>query len=70
MSKDTRFQRYRRTGIALMRPYEPGEDLTEISVSGEDDPASDLGMIAVNPDNPSDQWYVARAYFDKNFEPA
>ena len=64
------FKRYRRKGVTEMRPYVPGEDLTNISVSEEDDPATDLGMIARNPENHSDQWYVARQYFKNHFEPA
>lgn len=62
------FKQYRRTNIAEMRPFVPGEDLNGISVSVEDDPANDLGMIARNPRNHNDQWYVARKYFDNNFE--
>jgi hypothetical protein len=65
----TDFNKYRRTNIAEMRPYVPDEDMSEISVSKGDDPATDHGMIARNPSNHADQWYVARAYFDANFEP-
>lgn len=64
------WKRYRRTNIATMRPYIYGENLSGISVSAEDDPKTDLGMIAINLDNPNHQWYVARAYFEKNFESA
>ena len=39
------------------------------SVSKEDDPETDHGMVARNPSNHADQWYVARAYFEANFEP-
>ena len=42
------FKRYRRTNIAEMRPYVKGEDLTGISVSEQDDPETDMGMIARN----------------------
>lgn len=56
------WQRYRRTNVAEMRPYVPGEDLTNISVSAPDRDlfANDLikferGMIARNPKNPEDQ---------------
>lgn len=62
------FKKYRRTNIAEMRPYVKGEDLAHISVAEVDDPETDMGMIARNPDNHQDQWYVARAYFEKNFE--
>jgi hypothetical protein len=59
---------YRRKGVAEMRPYRPGEDLTGISVSDVDDPPEPGGMIARNPANHKDQWYVARQYFQDNFE--
>ena len=62
------FKQYRRTNVAEMRPYIKGEDLSNISVSPEDDPATDMGMIARNPKNHRDQWYVARQYFLDNFE--
>jgi len=51
-----------------MRPYVPGEDLTNISVSSVDDPESDMGMVARNPMNHNDQWYVDSKYFEDNFE--
>ena len=68
------FQRYRRINVAEMRPYVPGEDMTNISVSDPDLAAFEAfdvrdGMIARNPDNHADQWYVAQAYFEANFEP-
>ena len=63
------WKNYRRTNVATMRPYVKGEDLSKISVSAEDDPETDMGMVAVNPKNAADQWYVARAHFEDNFEP-
>jgi len=62
------FKQYRRKGLAEMRPYIKGEDLGNISVSKEDDPLNDMGMIARNPKNHNDQWYVAKKYFEDNFE--
>jgi hypothetical protein len=62
------FKKYRRTGLSEMRPYVKGEDLSNISVSKEDDPESDMGMVARNPKNHDDQWYVARKYFEENLE--
>jgi len=64
------WKKYRRTGLSEMRPYAPGEDLSKVSVSSEDNPEIDLGMIARNPKNHADQWYVARAYMEENLEPA
>lgn len=59
---------YRKRGITPMRPYVPGEDLTGVSISSQDTPSSG-GVIAQNPDNPKDRWYIAKEYFEKNYEP-
>jgi hypothetical protein len=64
------WKKYRRTNVAEMRHYVEGEDLEMqgISVSATDNPKEDKGMIARNPKNHKDQWYVARKYFEDNFE--
>lgn len=65
------FQQYRRKQIAELRPYEPGENLFEVSISAEDMKAGSPkpgDMIARNPKNHKDQWLVAAAYFAENFE--
>jgi hypothetical protein len=62
------FRQYRRAGLSEMRPYVSGEDLSNVSVSPEDEPEKDMGMIARNPKNHADQWYVARKYFEDNLE--
>lgn len=69
---DTRFQIYnRRPKPAEMRPYEKGEDLGErvsISAADAENGSPRLGdMIARNPEDHSDQWLVAKEYFEKNF---
>jgi hypothetical protein len=61
------WKKYRRIGLSEMRPYSPGEDLSLISVNKEDTPALG-GMIARNPKNHADQWYVAEKYFKDNLE--
>lgn len=61
------FKQYRRTGLSEMRPYIPGESLDGVSVSGTDTP-EEGGMIARNPKNHADQWYVAKTYFEENLE--
>lgn len=61
--------KYRKKGTTEMRSYVPGEDLTGKSVSPQDTP-TEGDMIARNSDNPADQWLVARAYFEQNYEPA
>jgi hypothetical protein len=61
------FKNYRKKSIQPMRPYIPGEDLTGVSVSLADTPEYG-GMIAVNPANQNDRWYVAKAFFQENYE--
>jgi len=67
--KMAEFKKYKRKGLSEMRPYILGEDMTDISVAAVDDPSNDMGMIARNPKNHNDQWYVARKYFEDNFNP-
>lgn len=50
--------KYRRTALADMRPDIPGEDLAGVSISATDHPQIG-GMIARNPANPLNQWYIA-----------
>lgn len=60
---------YRKKGVTKMRPYVNGESLEGVSVSEVDDP-SQGGMIACDPDNDADKWFVSKDYFDKNYEAA
>ena len=65
------FKKYRRKGLSEMRPYVKGEDLTGINVALINysiNPETDMGMIARNPKNHDDKWYVARKYFEENLE--
>ena len=65
------FTQYRRKQIAELRPYEPGEDMTGVSISIPDAAVGspkEGDMIARNPKNHADQWLVARQYFLDNFE--
>ena len=60
------FKQYRRRQIAELRPYVPGENLTEqrVSISAEDAAAGSPkagDMVARNPKNHADQWLVADA---------
>lgn len=61
------WKNYRKTAIQPMRPYVPGEDMSVVSVSKENTP-EEGGMIARNPENHADQWYVAKGFFSKNYE--
>jgi len=66
------FAKYRRKSIAEMRPWQPGDDMTGISVSAPDrlgGSPKQGDMIARNPKNHSDQWLVAAQYFADNFVP-
>lgn len=65
------WKNYRKVAIQPMRPYVHGEDLTGVSVSDADDPENETGgMIACNPHNPSDRWYVGPKFFRDNYEEA
>lgn len=64
------WKQYKRKGLSEMRHYKSGEDLSKISVADVDDPENDMGMVARNPENHDDKWYVARKYFEDNLEPA
>lgn len=61
------FKAYRKVGHQLMRPYIEGEDMTSIAVSPTDTPELG-GMIAMNPKDPKDIWYVAKVFFADNYE--
>jgi len=66
------FQQYRRSQIAELRQWRPGDDISGVSVSAPDKEAGSPkpgDMIARNPKNHADQWLVAAQYFADNFEP-
>jgi hypothetical protein len=65
------FVQYRKKQIAELRPYIPGEDVTDISISVPDyikGSPREGDMIARNPTNHKDQWLVNKEYFENNFE--
>jgi len=70
----TEFKKYRRINVAEARLYIFGEDLSKVSVSPEDveevsnPKRKGYGMIARNPGNYRDQWYINELYFKENFE--
>lgn len=65
------YRRYRRTQIAEMTDWEPGFDMTGVSISRVD---LDAGCpkpgdkIARNPSDHRDKWLVSAVYFAQNFE--
>lgn len=60
------YKNYRKKNVQPMRPYIPGEPMGGISIS-ENVSLEEGGMIATNPDNPEDQWYVSKQFFDDNY---
>lgn len=69
---EVQFRRYRRTQIAEMADWEPGFDMTGVSVSVVDAAAGSPKQgdkIARNPANHEDRWLVAADYFAANFAP-
>ena len=48
------------------RPYVLDEDLSAVSVSEQQTPAAG-GMIARDPENHDDMWYIDATYFAKHF---
>ena len=66
------FQKFRKKQIAEMRPYVPGEDMTNISVSEADKQngsPKEGDMIARNPNNHLDLWLVSKTFIAINYEP-
>ena len=61
------YKNYIKPAMQPMRPYIMGEDLTGVSVSEQDTPEIG-GMIAINPRNHADKWYVAKKFFEDNYE--
>jgi len=62
------FKNYIKHVAQPMRPYMPGEDLEAQGISVWDgDVPEEGGMIAVNPKNEDDKWYVAKAFFEENY---
>ena len=70
---DEGFRRYRRKQIAELRPYIPGETLSErVSISAadrENGSPKEGDMIARDPSKHDDLWLVSKDYFEANFEP-
>lgn len=63
------WKKYRRLGLAELRPYVPGESLEDISIplDGRAFPVEG-DMIARNPKNWNDKWLMPKEYFEENFE--
>lgn len=68
MRIDTMFKKYKRKQFTFMRPYIPGEDMTGITYNENIDVIEEGGMIAMNPQDHNDKWYVNKPYFEHHFE--
>ena len=63
------FKNYTKQTLQPMRPYVPEEDLTAQGISVWDgDVPEEGGMVAQNPKNPSDMWYVAKKFVEDNYK--
>ncbi len=65
------FKQYHRKQIAELRVWEPGDDMSGVSISAPDVEAGSPkagDMVARNPVNHKDLWLIAAAYFAENFE--
>lgn len=54
----TIYHEYRRDTTIWARPYEPGEDMTDIHISTSDFPPKKGGLIAIDPEQPLSRWYI------------
>jgi hypothetical protein len=62
---------YRKTAIQPMYPWTPDISMCDVSVSAPDreNGSPETGdMIAVNPKRLIEQWLVAKAFFEENYE--
>ena len=67
-----KFKKYQRLAIAELADWEPGFDMTGVSISEADRKAGSPkagDKIARNPANHADKWLVSSDYFAANFEP-
>ena len=58
---DVQYTLHRKATTQPLRSYVPGEDLTGVTVGANDSPAPG-GMIACNPANPADKWYLSAEF--------
>jgi len=65
------FKMYRRKITYLeVRPYEEGEDMTEVLTSVSDRESDSLkgGVIVRSPLSPDVQWYLGKEFFNRTYE--
>lgn len=67
-----KMKNYRKKNVQPMMPWEPDMSMEFVSISEADKnngspKAGD--MLAVNPNDPTDMWIVAKKFFEENYEP-
>lgn len=65
--KEGKMPLYRKKVLQEMRPYTPGENMEGVSIENGVVPIEG-GMIAQNPDNPLDIWYISPEFMKANYE--
>lgn len=70
---DDRFSLYVKNVPQPLRPIEEGETEETLKAAGvsvwDGDVVEMGGMVAQNPKNLDDQWYVGKAFFEENYIP-
>ena len=62
------FKNYQKVAIQPMRPYVDGENLSAQGVSVWDGDTPEVGgMVAINPKDSDDKWYVSKQFFEANY---
>jgi hypothetical protein len=64
-----RVANYRKKKVQAMYPWTPDTDMTGVSVNHVD-VLEEGGMIALNPADNRDRWYVSKQFFSENYEAA
>lgn len=55
-----------KTNFIYVRDFEPGEDLSHISVAPEYSPK--IGdVIGINPQDTNDQWLISKEFYEENY---
>ena len=68
ITRMSEFKDYIKQTLQPMRPYIDGEDLASQGVSVWDGDIPEVGgMVAINPKDPTDMWYVSKEFFEHNY---
>ena len=63
------YKEYAKLTKQAMYPYDVGMSMEGVSISEMDYPEVG-GMIAFDPNNQEDRWYISKAFFEANYAPA